>query len=134
MKKPTVKKLKIKLWEECKRITRKRHGNTCYTCYKEGLEGHNWQTGHAKPKGALSLRFQYDLRGLRPQCLNCNIHYGGMTDIFVGRLEKEKEGLEFLNDCCVKEDGVWRIKSVPLMGGKDSYIFVDDLLKEYAKL
>jgi len=60
--------LEEKVWEHCKRVTRLRHGDTCYTCGACGLEGVNWQTGHGKPKGALPLRFKYDLRNLRPQC------------------------------------------------------------------
>ena len=42
----STKALKVKLWELCKQIIRKRYGNTCYTCGKSGLSGSSWQIGH----------------------------------------------------------------------------------------
>jgi hypothetical protein len=74
MKKPTIKQLKTKLWEECKRITRKRHGNTCYTC---GAYTEHPHTGHFIPSSICSAAMRYDLDNLRPQCFRCNIHLSG---------------------------------------------------------
>lgn len=83
-KKTTTKKkpigvalLKKKLWEECKRIIRERHGNTCYTCYAQGLMGSNWHTGHFIPSSTCSVELRYSLRNLRPQCYRCNINLSG---------------------------------------------------------
>ena len=77
-KKPqTITLVKKKLWEECKRITRERHGNVCYTCYKQGLEGGNWQTGHFIASSVCSVDLRYSLDNLRPQCYHCNINLSG---------------------------------------------------------
>lgn len=76
-KKSDLQKLKAKLWELCKQITRKRYGNTCYTCGKSGLEGGNWQTGHFISSSICSTELRYDLANLRPQCYNCNINKSG---------------------------------------------------------
>lgn len=76
------------LWEECKRITRARYSNVCYTCGKTGLEGSNWHTGHVIPKAALGAFTKYDLRFLRPQCYHCNINLGGNGAVFIEKLRK----------------------------------------------
>ena len=128
------RKLEDDIWELCKKIIRKRHGNTCYTCGARGIEGSNWQTGHGKPKGALPVRYKYDLRNLRPQCMRDNLHYGGMSDIFIAKLEQEKEGLAFLEEACEKTDGTWRIKQGNTMGGSDATLFLKELKEKYKKL
>ena len=133
-KAPSIKLLKKKLWEECKRITRARFEHTCYTCGAMNLEGSNLHTGHGKPKGALSLKFQYDIRNLRPQCMKCNVHLGGCQDIFLSKLEQEQEGYQFLIEACYfdLDAQAWIIKrDVELIRGKDSTIFVQNLLEEY---
>lgn len=77
-KKPqTITLLKKKLWEECKRITRERYGNVCYTCGKTGLEGGNWHTAHFIPSSICSVAMRYDLDNLRPGCYHCNINLSG---------------------------------------------------------
>lgn len=136
MKKSDRKKLEDRVWAECRRIIREAYPHECYTCGAVNLEGSNLQTGHGKPKGALTLKYKYDLRNLRPQCLRCNFHHGGCTDIFLARLEKEKgEGLEFLKEACYKtEDGYWKIKGNETMGGKDATFFLENLLIEYKEL
>lgn len=133
-KKPSVRLLKDKLWNECKRLTRERWGNSCYTCGKPNLIGSDWQTGHGKPKGALPLRYKFDIRNLRPQCLVCNQHRGGVSDIFIAKLEQEEDGIQFLNEACFldRRANAWRIRGdIPSMGGKDATIFVENLLKQY---
>lgn len=134
MKKSSRKKLEDKVWNECKRIIREAYPNECFTCGVLNLEGSNWQTGHGKPKGALSLKYKYDLRNLRPQCIRCNIHMGGMSDIFITKLEQEDEGIEFLKECCTQTDSGWIIKHGDTMGGKDATIFLENLLLEYKQL
>lgn len=76
-KKPTITKVKKKLWDLCREITRSRYGNACYTCNKKGLEGGNWQTGHFIPSSICSVELRYDLDNLRPQCYHCNINLSG---------------------------------------------------------
>jgi len=133
-KRPSVRILKDKLWNEVKRITRTRWGSTCYTCNAQNLEGSNLQSGHGKPMGALPLRFKYDIRNIRPQCMVCNIHRGGMQDIFIAKLEQEPEGLQFLNEACYLDvdSNAWRIRQdTPQLGGKDATIFIEKLLEQY---
>jgi len=130
---PSVRQLKDKLWNEVKRITRERFPHTCYTCGATNLEGSNLQSGHGKPMGALPLRYKYDIRNIRNQCMRCNIHMGGCQDIFIMKLEQEEEGLAFLNDACYLDEveNVWRIKGGETMGGKDATIFIQNLLQQY---
>lgn len=134
MKKSNRKKLEDKVWAECKRIIRERYGNKCYTCPASNLEGSNLHTGHGKAKGALPIRFKYDLRNLRPQCMRCNLHMGGMSDIFITKLEKEDEGLAFLGESCTHTKDGWIIKHGDTMCGKDATIFLENLLTKYKQL
>jgi hypothetical protein len=83
------------LWQECRRIIKKRYGNTCYTCGKTGLEGSNWQVGHLIPKAACGAYLKYDLRHLRPQCFHCNINLGGNSAEYYRRLV-EREGIVYV--------------------------------------
>lgn len=128
------KKLEDKVWNECKRIIREAYPNQCFTCGASNLEGSNHQTGHGKPKGALSLKYKYDLRNLRPQCMRCNLHMGGMSDIFITKLEQDEEGLAFLKESCTQTDSGWIIKHGDTMGGKDATIYLENLLLEYKEL
>lgn len=132
MKKSDRKKLEDKVWNECKRIIREAYPNECFTCPATNLEGSNWQTGHGKPKASLTVKYKYDIRNLRPQCMRCNLHMGGATDIFLARLERDEEGLQFLQEACYKtEEGYWKVKGGETMGGKDATYFLEQLLEEY---
>lgn len=131
MKKLTNAKLSKLIWEEVKRINRLKNPPICYTCGKQNLSGSDWQSGHGKPKSVLPLKAKNDLRNIKSQCLHCNVNCGGMSDIFIAKLEKEKDGLEFLKEFCVKIDGYWEIKKIDLMGSIDSWIFLTNLLNEY---
>ena len=133
-KKTPIKTLKNKLWKLCRDIVILRHGNTCYTTGQTNLSGTNLHCGHGKPKGALSLRYQYDIRNLRPQSYHANINLGGMSDIFIAKLEREKEGLEFLEEACVKIDGRWEIKRMETMGGTEAYFFIINKIQEYEEI
>ena len=115
--KSKTKKLQDKLWEQCKRIIRQDYPNTCYTCGATGLEGSNWQTGHMWAKASLSTHLKYDLRVLRPQCMRCNCHMGGMGADFyrnmvqevgktaMNKLEKERQIL-------IKADEQWYLNKI----------------------
>lgn len=76
MKTP-LKKAQDRLWELCKKITRARFGNTCYTCGARGLAGSNFHTSHFIPKSICSTELKYSLDNLRPACYRCNIHLSG---------------------------------------------------------
>jgi len=96
-KKPqTITLLKKKLWEECKRLTRERHGNVCYTCYKQGLEGAGWQTGHFIASSVCSVELRYSLDNLRPQCYRCNINLSGNWLEFERHLKQDGVNVEEL--------------------------------------
>lgn len=86
-KQPSIRLLKKKLWAECKRITRERYGNTCFTCGKRGLEGSGWQTGHFISSSICSVEMRYSLDNLRPQCYNCNINKSGNWVAYEKRLK-----------------------------------------------
>lgn len=131
---PTTKSLSKKVWELCRKITFKRYGNTCYTTGSTNLSGMNLQCGHGKPKGALPMKFKYDLRNLRPQSYHANINLGGMSDIFIAKLEREKEGLQFLKEACVKIDGRWEVKKDQTMGTMEAKIFLEGLIDKYTEM
>lgn len=65
------------LWSLCREITRRRYGNTCYTCGKQNLSGSDFQTGHFIAKSICSTELAYDLDNLRIQCSACNIWKSG---------------------------------------------------------
>lgn len=133
-KQKTTAQLKKVLWKLCGELNRKINPPICYTCGTTGLSGSNWHPGHGKPKGALPLRFKFDMRNIRSQCINCNINNGGCTDIFIAKLEQEKEGLAFLQESCVKIDGYWEIKHDTTMGGVEAWGFVTRKITEYENL
>lgn len=87
IKKPTKKQLRKKLWGLCKEIIRKRDGNICFICLREGLEGSSWHTGHLIPSSTCGLYLRYDLRNLASSCYNCNINLGGNGALFLRRVE-----------------------------------------------
>ncbi len=84
-----ISRLQRKIWELCKNIIRQRYGNTCYTCFRTGLSGGNWQTGHMWAKASVGAYLKYDLRILRPQCYHCNINLGGQGAVFYVQMLKE---------------------------------------------
>lgn len=101
MKKPTLKKLKDKLWELCKKIIREKYqdknGNwICFTCGKLITSKQDAHTGHFIPKSVCGAFLKYDLRNLRVQCIACNIWRGGNGAIFYRNMV-ETEGQEYVN-------------------------------------
>ena len=120
MKKLTNSQLQKKVWEQCKRIIRERYNHDCYTCNARNLEGSNLQTGHMIAKGSLPLRYKYDLNLLRPQCMRCNIHNGGMGAYFVKRWEAEGNNFEELER---------KIKQEKPMSSLEAWIYLNDLLE-----
>lgn len=86
-KKTDIKKLKEKLWELCKQIVRKRDGNVCIICGKQGLEGSGWHTGHFIASSTCGAFLRYNLRNLHSSCYYCNINLGGNGALFLIALE-----------------------------------------------
>lgn len=120
--KSLIRKTQDLLWQECRRIIKKRYGNTCYTCGKTGLEGANWQVGHLIPKAAIGALLKYDLRVLRPQCFHCNINLGGNGAEFLRRIT-EIEGGEYVR-------GIYSDRN-KIVKAQDHY---EKLLKEYKEI
>lgn len=80
--KTPLAKMKQQLWEECKRIIRKRYANpdgtwNCYTCGAHITEPRNAHTGHFIPSSICSTYLRYHLDNLRIQDYACNIHRSG---------------------------------------------------------
>jgi hypothetical protein len=120
--KQKISLLQRKLWDECKRLTRAKYGNVCYTCGRVGLIGSDWQTGHMLAKASVGATLKYDLRVLRPQCLTCNYHHGGRGADFIENMRRI-EGNDYV-DQILK----YRQKTVKAY---DHYL---KLLEEYQKL
>jgi hypothetical protein len=100
-RKPTVTTLKKKLWDECKRIIRKRYQRedgmwNCFTCERLIDEPFKAQTGHCIPSSTCGAFLRYDFRNLRIQCYMCNINGGGQGALFYKRLV-ETEGQEYVD-------------------------------------
>lgn len=108
MKKRSISQLHKAVWNKIREEYREK-GNICFTCGKE-CYGMGRHIGHGLNKASLPLKYKYDKRNLRVQCWNCNLNLGGNQHIFIAKLEKEKEGLEFLKEACNNVDGVWYIK------------------------
>ncbi len=124
-KKPKVTLIKRKLWDECRRIIRARHGNTCYTCGHGGLEGSNWQTGHFISSSICSVYMRYHLDNLRPQCYNCNINKSGNWIAFEAHLI-----LDFGKDFPEQLKQINRDTT----GKQYDILYYQDKLEEYKKL
>lgn len=119
-KKKSVSKLHKLVWEECKRIIKSRYPHVCYTCNNPTSGKFDTHTGHGLSKGSLSLEYKYDLRNLRIQCMRCNLHLQGNQEIFLGRLQNEQVGIEFLNEAGYRdENGAWRCKKLPPVNARD---------------
>lgn len=112
-----VAKLKDKLWELCKQITRKRYERddgtwTCYTCKKHLVYGKDAHTGHFIPSAVGGAFLRYDLRNLRVQCYNCNINLGGNGSYFYNQLVVD-EGQQYVDKLfqdkhiTIKADAWW---------------------------
>lgn len=125
MKKPTIGKLKKKLWELCKQLTRLTYGNRCYTCGKDGLEGANWHTGHFITKSICSTELAYDLKNLRPQCYHCNINLSGNWPAFEAHLFLD-HGQEYIDE--LKE------RNRKTKGGSYGSYWVTQKISEYEEL
>lgn len=118
--KVSVSKLHKLAWQECRRVANIIFPKNCYTCPKKDLVGSDCQLGHGQSKGSLPLMYKYDMRNLRWQCFHCNINLQGCQQIFLSKLEKEKDGLAFLNDSSYKdENGGWRIKKMDPINARD---------------
>lgn len=119
-KKTPEKRLKEKLWELCKQLTRLTYGNSCYTCGKSGLEGSSWQTGHFIPSSICGGYLRYDLRNLRPQCYRCNIDLSGNGSIFYRNLVRDK-GQDYVDTLFKDKERIQKVDTLFLQNKIDEY-------------
>lgn len=125
LKKKSPQKISVlqrKLWEECRRIIKKKYGNVCYTCGAKELTSSNWQIGHMLAKASVGAYLKYDLRLLRPQCFRCNIHMGGAGAMFVENMRR-LEGNTYV-------DAIFSDKKITVK----AYDWYEQLLQDYKNL
>ena len=99
-RKGKITKLKDRLWELCKAITRARYIQPdgtwiCYTSKKRILLAKNVHTGHFIAASLCSVELRYDLKNLRPQSYNENINHSGNALQFERNLI-EDHGVEYV--------------------------------------
>jgi len=86
---PSLAKLKARLWDMLSPAVKARYGSTCYSCGAPGLSGCNLHGGHMFSAGLHSLT-RFDVRNLRPQCLRCNVALRSNAAMFAARyIERE---------------------------------------------
>ena len=123
-----IKALRLKLWELCKQITRKRYQKPngtwiCYTCDRLIDIPAKAHTGHGIPSsvGGISCRFHLD--NLRIQDYYCNINLGGNGSEFYRRLVEEI-GQKRVDDLFILKNKV----------AKADIIFYMNKVEEYTEL
>src|SRR3990167_8478839 len=99
-RKGELTKLKLRLWELCKLITRARYRQPdgtwiCYTSKKKILLAKNVHTGHFIASSLCSPELRYDLKNLRPQSYNENINHSGNPLQFERNLIRD-HGVEYV--------------------------------------
>lgn len=125
VKKPkvaTITKLKKDLWEECKRIVRKKYIQdngtwNCFTCGRLIDEPFKAHTAHFIPSASCGAYLRYDMRNLRVCCYFCNVNLGGNGSFYYKNLVTEK-GQEYVDQLFVdkqkhiKADTHWYIQKI----------------------
>lgn len=129
-KKGEITRLKDKLWELCKQITRKRcidrHGKlVCFTSGKVLTHPSDAHTGHFITSSWCSIELRYDLKNLRVQSYDENINKNGNTLQFRENLIRD-HGVEYV-------DELWERNKVTKgkTYGKEWFI---DKIQEYSLL
>lgn len=92
-KKGELTKLKEKLWMLCRQLTKKKYGNSCYTCGRLVPNGKGIHTAHYITSSLCSTALRFDLRNLRPGCYHCNINLSGNWPAYQKAIEKEIPGI-----------------------------------------
>ena len=121
--KTPLAKAKLKLWEICKQLVRKRDGSICVICGKENLTGSNWHTGHLIPSASCGGYLRYDLRNLHSNCYHCNVNLGGNGAEYY-RVVKDYYGEDFV-------ERIFKDKNKTI---KLDLEYVNDLIEKYTKL
>ena len=95
-KKPTVGKLKKKLWKHFSLYIRTRDKYTCFTCGKVA-HGSGMHSGHYIPKSVGGVALYFHEKNVHAQCYHCNINLSGNSDIYLQNLVK-RYGEEIIDE------------------------------------
>lgn len=129
-KKSELTKGKEKLWELCKKITRKRYQRedglwTCYTSEVTLDEPSRVQTGHFIPSSLCSMELRYDLKNLRPQSFRENINHSGNPHQYRRNLIRD-HGEEYVKELEERNEKT--------KGGNYGLFWIKQKIEEYEKL
>lgn len=118
-------KLKDKAWSLTSLYVRRLYSDKngyarCYTCHKKD-HYKNLQAGHFVPSRRISILF--DLRGLRVQCIGCNVFQYGRPLEFMQEMEKEI-GIDEAREL---RDELMRLRNAPKKMSESDY---QDLILE----
>lgn len=123
----TLGALKKDLWELFSLYIKITHSTDglwcrCFTCDKPIQIGtSDCHGGHWLSKGAYPVHY-FNEDNVRPQCLRCNCHYGGLASEFERRLKDEigAKAVEQMYETRhqkVKRDRQWYIDQIAYYGG-----------------
>ena len=87
MKKPTIPKLRKKLWSLFAAWV-KNWDSDCNSCGKRRLKGQDKQAGHIIPKSVGGVVLYHYPRNVYTQCSRCNNWLGGNGAVFAERVSK----------------------------------------------
>lgn len=87
-KKPSISKLKKKLWKACSLYIRLRDKGICFTCGRFA-EGPGFHAGHFIPSSICGILLKYDEDNIHGQCFYCNINLGGYGARYHQRMVEE---------------------------------------------
>jgi len=123
-KKPTVSKLKKKLWKVFTLYIKNRDKWTCFTCGRQA-KGAGMHSGHyiAKSVGGLALYFHE--KNVNAQCYHCNIDLSGNSDVYIQKLIG-KYGEEVIDEIRLLRQEItkWTIQDY-----EEKILFYQDRLK-----
>lgn len=123
VRKDTVGKLKVQLWQLCRAIIIQRYGSDCYTCPAVRLIGSNRHVGHFISSSVCSVELRYALENLRPQCYACNIHRSGNWIAFEQHLVRDGIDVEELKQ-----------RNYDTKGRQYDRLWYEDKIAEYSSL
>lgn len=95
-KKPSISKLKKKLWDVFSVYIKNRDKWTCVTCGRK-VEGGHMHAGHYIAKNACGAEYYFGETNVHAQCFLCNYHLEGNRVKYREFIIK-KYGMEVLND------------------------------------
>lgn len=109
------KGLKGKAWEAVRAFIKRRDGDKCFTCHRQGPE-FSYDTGHCWPVAIVGSNntLSWDERQIARQCKYCNGPGQGMQEVFIANLIKKygQKVVSGLRSRVYKVDGIKDWKAV----------------------